>query len=99
MKALQCVLPPATTQVASFPGSHPWAELHAGYSLWWEPWNEAVVQNMWLYMSMFANNALLRGRVMDQRTKKDQKKIKGTTKPLVAILDICLCGGQVNQLS
>ena len=27
---------------------------------------------------------------MDERTKKDQKKIKGTTKPLLAILDISL---------
>ena len=28
------------------------------------------------------------GQGLDQRTKKDQKKIKGTTKPLLAILDI-----------
>ena len=27
---------------------------------------------------------------MDERTKKDQKKIKGTTKPLLAILDVSL---------
>ena len=42
---------------------------------------------MWLslYMSRFANNALLGGGVrvrvwIREQTKKDQKKIKGTTK-------------------
>ena len=44
-------------------------------------------------MSMFANNALLGGawgygQGLDQKTKKDQNKIKGITKPLMANLDI-----------
>ena len=30
------------------------------------------------------------GQDLDQRTKKDQKKVKGTTKPSLAILDISL---------
>ena len=47
-------------------------------------------------MSSFANNVLLEGgvrirlriRVLGLENKERSKKIKGTTKPLIAILDI-----------
>ena len=39
-------------------------------------------------MSMFANNPLLGGGVRVRVWIKDQKQIKGTTKPLMANMDI-----------
>ena len=61
--------------------------------------NERMGDGIRPYMSRFANNALLGGgitcrvRVWTREfAKKDQKKIKGTAKPLLAILDISRSG-------